>query len=157
MPLAITMYTLSTAIHVVFVVSFIGTTGAFGIIGPMSKEEPQHAEFTLKFIKKAYETMVFPGLLVVWGTGIYQSADGPWKGGDLWLTISVVLFALMSLAAVFVMYPAVKFVLAEFAAKTEPGPPSPEAQKKLALFGKVGPAMGVSLMVITFLMVAKPF
>ncbi|MBJ7355531.1 MAG: DUF2269 family protein [Thermoleophilaceae bacterium] len=154
---AITMYTLSTAIHVVFVVSFIAPSGAFSVIGPMAKSNPQHAVFALKVNKKIYETLIFPGVLVVWGTGIYQSSDGGFSGDDLWLSISVAIYALMTIASIFVLYPATKSVLAELEGKTEPGPPSEQAQKKLKTLGTIGPMMGIGMIVITFLMVAQPF
>jgi uncharacterized membrane protein len=157
MPIAITMYTLSTAIHVVFVVSFIAAAGSFSVLGPMAKEQPQHVTFALGAMKKILETLVLPGVLVVWGTGIYQASDGGWKGSDLWLTISVILFAFMTIVAAFVIYPSTKSALAEFEAQTEPGPPSAKAQSDLKKLGIFGPMQGLSLLVITFLMVAKPF
>lgn len=158
MLLAMTMYTLSTAIHVVFVVSFLATAGAFSVIGPMAKENPQHAVFALKVEKKIYETMVFPGLLIVWGTGIYQSSDGGFDlGDDLWLTVSVLLFLFMTVATFAVNYPAAKTALTELESQTEPGPPSEKAQAAFKKMAALGPVMGITFMVITFLMVAQPF
>lgn len=154
---AITMYTLSTAIHVIFVVSFLATAGSFAVIGPMAKENPQHVTFALKVMLKIFVAFIFPGILVVWGTGIYQSADGGWTGSDLWLTISAVIFAYMTIIAAFVLYPATKSALAEIEGQTEPGPPSAKAQSDLKKLGMFGPIQGLSLLVITFLMVAKPF
>lgn len=154
---AITMYTLSTAIHVVFVVSFLGAGAAFGIIGPMSGKMPEHGLFALKVIKETDEKLIFPGMLVVWGTGIYQSGDGGFDGGDLWLSISVVLFAVITALTIFVLYPAVKLAISEIEGQTEPGPPSETAQKSIKKLGTFGPMIGVAMMVITFLMVAQPF
>ena len=154
---AITMYTLSTAIHVVFVVSFLGSAGAFSVIGPLAKANPQHATFALKVNKKIFETMIFPGLLVVWGTGIYQSSDGGFTGSDLWLSISMAIFAYMTIVAVFVLYPAVKSALAEIEGQDAPGPPSAKAQSDLKKLRTLGPVQGIGLLVITLLMVAQPF
>lgn len=154
---ALSMYTLSTAIHVVFVVSFVGPAGAFGVLGPMAKENPQHAAFALKVNKKIMETMVFPGVLVIWGTGIYQSSDGGFDGDDLWLSISVALFLYMTIVAAFVLYPAAKTALSELENQEAPGPPSEKAQSSLKKLGVFGPLQGISLIMITFLMVAKPF
>lgn len=154
---AMTMYTLSVAIHVVFVVSFLATAGAFSVLGPMAKENPEHVTFALKVEEKIYKTMVFPGLLVVWGTGIYQASDAGYGGDAWWLNISLLLFVFMTVATVFVSFPSVKTALAEFEAQTEPGPPSEKAQASLKKLATLGPMMGISFMVITFLMVAKPF
>lgn len=157
MSFAITFYSISVGVHVVFVVSFLATAGAFSVLGPMAKENPEHAIFALKVEKKIYETMVFPGLLVVWGTGIYQSSDGGFGSDDLWLVISTVLFIYMTVATLALSYPAVKNALSELESQTEPGPPSASAQKSLGLLGKIGPTMGLSFLVIAFLMSAQPF
>lgn len=157
MPTAITMYTLSTAIHVVFVVSFLAAAGSFSVLGPMAKENPQHVTFALKVMQKIFVAMIFPGILVIWGTGLYQSSDGGWKGSDLWLTFSVIIFAYMTIVAVFVLYPATKSALAEIEGQDGPGPPSAKAQSDLKKLGMLGPLQGLSLLIITFLMVAKPF
>lgn len=157
MPLAITTYSFVTAIHVIFVVSFLGSAGAFAVIGPMARDNPQHAVFALKVNKKIYETSVIPGILVVWGTGFYQWSDGGFGSSDGWLITSVVLYALMTIAGLALLYPGIRSVLAEMEAKTEPGPPSEASQSKLKLMGILGPFMGIGMMVITFLMVAKPF
>jgi uncharacterized membrane protein len=154
---AISMYTLSVAIHVVFVVSFLGAGAAFGIIGPLSGKYPEHGLFALRVIKEVDEKLIFPGMLVVWGTGFYQASDAGFELGDLWLTISVVLFALITLLTIFVLYPAVKVAITELEAQTEPGPPSATVQASIKKLSTFGPMIGVAMMVITFLMVAQPF
>lgn len=154
---ATSMYTFSTAIHVVFVVSFLAPAGAFSVMGPMAKANPQHATFALKVNRKIMETMVFPGILVVWGTGLYQMSDGGFGGDDLWLSISAAIFAYMTIVAAFVLYPGAKTALAELEAQDAPGPPSAKAQANLKKLGTFGPLQGLGLLVITFLMVAQPF
>lgn len=154
---AISMYTLSTAIHVVFVVSFLAPAGAFSILGPMAKANPEHATFALKVNKKIMETMVFPGILVVWGTGLYQMAGGDFGGDDLWLSISAAIFAYMTIVAAFVLYPGAKTALTELEGQDAPGPPSARAQASLKKLRTFGPLQGLGLLIITFLMVAQPF
>lgn len=157
LPVAITTYTFVVAIHVVFVVSFLGAGAAFGVIGPLVGKNPQHAPFALKVNKEIYEKMIIPGMLVVWGTGFYQWNDGGFGGDDLWLIISVALYAVITLVGLFVLYPGIKFVLAELESREQPGPPSAESQARLKKMQVFGPFIGVSMMVITFLMVAQPF
>ncbi len=157
MLLAMSFYSLSVGVHVVFVVSFLATAGAFSVLGPMAKENPEHVVFALKVERKVYETLVFPGIFVVWGTGIYQASDGGFASDDWWLTISTVLFLFMTAVTFLVSYPALKNALSELESQTEPGPPSDSAQKSLATLGRFGPVMGVTFMVIAFLMSAQPF
>lgn len=157
MPIAITMYTLSVAIHVVFVVSFLAPTGASAVLGPMARDNPEHGLFALQVLQKLYKTLTIPGFLVVWGTGLYQVANGPFDGSELWLNISMTIFALMTLAFVFVQYPSVKIAVRELEAQSEPGPPSEDVQARLKKLAIVGPLQGLGLMIIAFLMAAKPF
>ena len=157
LPVAISTYTFVVAIHVVFAVSFLGAGAAFSVIGPLAGQNPQHAPFALKARKEIYEKAIIPGMLVVWGTGFYQWSDGGFGGDDLWLIVSVVLYAAITLIGLFLLYPGIKSVLAELESKSEPGPPSAESQAKLKRLRVFGPFIGVSMMVITFLMVAQPF
>lgn len=157
MPTAITLYQISLGLHAVFAISFIGVAGANGVIGPMSRENPEHALFALKVSDKIHKTCVIPGIIGILVTGIYQSAKGPWDGGDLWLTISVILFFVLAGLSLFVLHPANKVAIAELEAQSEPGPPSERFQKEVAKLGAIGPMMGIMLIIIGFLMAAKPF
>jgi hypothetical protein len=154
---AITLYNISLGLHAVFAISFIGVAGANGVIGPMSRENPEHALFALKVSDKIHKTAVIPGMIGITITGIYQMADGPWDGGDLWLTIGVLLFLVMVGLSLFVLHPANKVAMHELESQTEPGPPSEAFQAAVGKLGKIGPAMGIMLILVGFLMAAKPF
>ena len=129
MPLAFSLYQFSLGLHAVFAISFLGVAGANGVIGPMSRENPQHALFALKVSEKIHKTAVIPGMIGILVTGIYQSAKGPWGSGDWWLTIGVVLFLVMVFISLFILHPANKVAQAELEAQTEPGPPSAAFQQ----------------------------
>lgn len=157
MLLAITLYQISVGLHAVFAISFIGVAGANGVIGPMSRENPQHALFALKVSEKIHKTAVIPGMIGVIVTGVYQTIDGPWTGSDWWLNIGVAIFAVMVVISLFILHPANKVAQAELEAQTEPGPPSAKFQAAVGKLGKLGPAMGIMLIIVAFLMGAKPF
>lgn len=153
----ITLYQISVGLHSIFAISFLGVAGANGVIGPMSRENPQHALFALRVTNKIHMTAVIPGLIGIFVTGIYQSIKGPWDGDDLWLSIGVFLTLLLALAAIFITHPANKVAIAELEAQETPGPPSELFQRQVAKLGMIGPFMGVSMIIIAFLMSAKPF
>ncbi|MFY9469087.1 MAG: DUF2269 family protein [Solirubrobacterales bacterium] len=157
MPLALTFYTFVVGLHVVFAVSFLGAAGAFSILGPMMRDNPQHARFGLAVMQKVYKVAIFPGIVLVFASGLYQTIDGEWSD-DAWLNVSIVLFLLMAALSVFVIYPAIKTAISELEKKGDaPGPPSATFVGAVTRLRTFGPLMGVSLMVITFLMVTRPF
>lgn len=154
---AITLYQISIGLHSIFAISFIGVAGANGVIGPMARENPQHALFALKVTHKIHNTVVLPGIIGVFITGLYQSIDGPWGSGDWWLTLSVLLFLVMAGLSILVLHPANNVAIAELESQGQPGPPSERFQQEAAKLAKIGPAMGIMLIIVAFLMSAKPF
>jgi uncharacterized membrane protein len=155
---AITTYQVSVGLHAVFAVSFLGVAGANSMIGPAMRKEPQHALFGLGIVKKIYEFSVFPGIVLILITGSYQASDARWSNNPTWLTVSLALFALMVIIGCFVLYPATRIAIAELTAKGDtPGPPSDRFIAQTKKFRILGPLMGVLLIVVTFLMAAKPF
>ena len=155
---AITTYQVSVGLHAVFAISFLGVAGANGIIGPAMRDNPQHAKFGLEIIKKIYEISVFPGIVLILLTGGYQMSKGPFDTSNAWLSVSLAIFAAMVIIGVFVLYPATKIAIAELEAKGDaPGPPSERFMAQTKKFRTLGPLMGVLLIVVAFLMAAKPF
>lgn len=144
-------------LHVVFAISFLGVAGANGVIGPMSRENPEHALFALKVSEKIHNTVVIPGIVGILVTGIYLMIKGPWDFGDAWLTLSLILFAVMLILSLLVLHPANQTARAELESQTEPGPPSAAFQAAAAKLGALGPVMGILMIAVGFLMAAKPF
>ncbi len=154
---AITLLQISVGLHAVFAISFIGVAGANSVIGPMSRENPEHALFALKVSSKMHNTMVLPGIIGIFITGSYQMIEGNWGSDAIWLHVSLAIFAIMVFLSLFVLHPANKVAIAELEAQTEPGPPSEKFQAAVGKLGKIGPFMGIMLILIGFLMAAKPF
>lgn len=157
MPLSFTMYQFSLGLHAVFAISFLGVAGANAVIGPLSRQNPQHGLFALRVSHKIYLTAVLPGLVGIFVTGLYLMIDGDWSFGDLWLTISLILFALMTGLSLFVLHPANVAAIKELEAQQEPGPPSERFLAAVKKLGAIGPFMGIMMIIIAFLMAAKPF
>lgn len=157
MPLSFTMYQFSLGLHAIFAISFLGVAGANGIIGPLSRENPQHALFALKVSNKIHLTAVLPGIIGIFITGLYLMIDGDWGFGDLWLTISLILFALLAGLSLFVLHPANTAAIKELEAQQEPGPPSERFLAEVKKLGMIGPLMGIMMIVVAFLMASKPF
>lgn len=158
--LAITTYSFVSAFHVIFTILFLGVTFSFAFIAAAAQENPQHAHFALGITRKIQEVLVIPGGILIFATGIYLALDGEWfdRSEIAWLHIGMTWFLIAWLIGTFISYPSTKTMQAELAKQADnPGPPSELFQKKAALMNKVGPFLGISILVIAFLMVAKPF
>jgi uncharacterized membrane protein len=91
-------------------------------------------------------------------TGIYQSVDGPYDFSDTWLGLSFVLFIVYMGVFGALMVPGTRRARdLAVEASAEPGPPPPELLSLLERNSKLGPFLGLLLVVIVFLMEAKPF
>jgi uncharacterized membrane protein len=157
MTFSITLYQFSLGLHSIFAVSFLGVAGANGVIGPMSREYPQHALFALKVADKIYKTAVLPGSIGIIVTGVYLTIKGDWSMSDGWLIVSLVLVAIVLVSSVAVLHPATATAIRELENQIEPGPPSERFIRETSKLRAFGPVMGVMMLVIVFLMSAKPF
>ncbi|MFY9489055.1 MAG: DUF2269 family protein [Solirubrobacterales bacterium] len=157
MSLALTFYSVVVGLHVVAAVSFLGAAGAFSVIGPMMRDNPQHAPFGLRVMKRVYEVAILPGAAIILATGIYQTIEGGWDEAA-WLGVSAGLFVVQLFTGLAVVYPAIKTAIAELDKKGDtPGPPSETFMNSVKKLRTLGPMMGISMIIITFLMVTKPF
>jgi uncharacterized membrane protein len=155
--LSFTLYQFSLGLHAVFAISFLGVAGANGVIGPMGRENPQHALFALKVTHKIHNTVVLPGIVGIIATGVYLTIKGDWSMSDAWLLVSLALVVLLVIFSIFILHPATGVAIKELEDQEEPGPPSEQFQKAVAKLGAFGPMMGLMMIVVAFLMSAKPF
>ncbi|MBJ7347924.1 MAG: DUF2269 family protein [Thermoleophilaceae bacterium] len=158
--LAVTVYSISVGIHVIFAVSFLGMAGSFSVIGPAVREDITKAPFALGVIGKIQRIGVIPGVIGILLTGMYQLSNSSYTpSDDAWLLVSLIIFALM-VGGLFITMPAVQTAKAEaekFLAADGPPVPTPAFVAAIKKMSMIGPATGVGLMLITFLMEVKPF
>jgi uncharacterized membrane protein len=152
-------------LHIMGAVLAFGPTYAFMLLGPMAAAEPAHGNFALRFQKRVSTMMIAPfgvlqgvtGLLLVWRIGFELFERG-------WLILSIVLYVVVLAIGFGVLIPSVRKLVeatsspppvsAPGAAPAGP-PPHIVATAKRARLG--GMANAALVLVIVFLMVAKPF
>lgn len=164
-PLAVSVYEISLAIHVVAVVIFLGVSFLFGPLQMAAEKAPQHMPFVIGVIHDAERKMVWPGLVIILVTGVFQTADQKWDQapGNVWLLASVAIFIFMLIVSFTVMRHAMDVALEESRrAEQLAGPDgeiklSSDFKDAAAVMSKTGPLLGLGVIVITFLMEAKPF
>lgn len=165
LPAAVTIYSISVAIHVIAVVIFLGVTFLFGPLQMAAEKAPNHMPFAIRVVRDAERKMVWPGLAIIATTGIFQVADAGWDQapGNVWLSTSIVLFVFAALLTFTVVRLAMDMAVEEIeraeAAAADGGEIklSQDFIQAAGVLSKTGPLMGLIVIVITFLMETKPF
>lgn len=152
-------------LHIGGAILAFGPTYAFLLLGPMAASEPAHRNFALRFQQRVATRLVVPlavlqgitGLLLVWRIGFELLQRG-------WLIVAIVLYLIALAIAFGVMLPALR-ILIPATAGPPPAPPAGSAPagppphivataRRARLAGMVNAAL---ILIIVFLMVAKPF
>jgi len=148
-------------LHVLGAIVAFGPTFAFALIGASSRAEPQHANFgtrlshaiSAKYVYPVGITLPITGLAIMGILRINPLAREYW-----WLAIAIVLYAITYGYSFFVQRKLVERVIALTSAPPPAGAsgPPPEVPALGKRIGQGGMAMGISLVIIVFLMVVKP-
>ncbi len=165
LPLAISLYLTSVAIHVTAVVIFLGITFLFFPLQVAAEKAPRHLPFVIRVIRDAERKLVWPGLVIIAATGIFQTIDFGWDrmANIVWLSASVTIFVFIVLVRFTVMRWAMDTTLAEVeraeAAAGDDGEIklSPEFKQAANVLSTTGSLMGLLVIMIAFLMETKPF
>jgi len=153
-------------LHIFGAILAFGPGFTFMILGPMAGQEPQHANFALRFQQRVTMRMIVPlalfqgvtGLLLVWKTGINLFAT-------YWLLVAIVLYLVALAVSIGIGIPTLRR-LVEVTSKAPPPPqpgdpprqgPPPEVAALVRRGRLVGITQSVLIVLIVFLMVTKPF
>jgi len=155
-------------LHVGGAILAFGPTYAFLILGPMAGAEREHLNFALRFQHRVATRLVIPLALFQGVTGFLLVA---WVGFELfqrgWLIVAIVLYGIALAIAFGIMLPALRVLIPatsgpppavppSAAGGPPPGPPPHivTARNRARMGGMIN---AVLVLVIVFLMVAKPF
>lgn len=159
LPLALTFYSIVVSFHVIFAVIGIGAAFSFPFIGAQAKESPESVPFALGVMNTIQTKWIQPMAVLVLLTGLYQVWKGPYSfSDDQWLGIAFALFAIyMGIIGALTIPGTRKALELANGWKESGGPPPPEMISLIQRNAKIGPILGVLIVLITFLMEAKPF
>ncbi len=145
----------------------LGAIVAFGpgfvslVVGPMVAKEPQHANFFARSQALAARAVITPVSISMAITGVGMILVRGWSnlvGGRHWLEAGILLYVVALVLAMAVLAPASRRLVALTAQPPAPGqPPSPELPATARRIRLAGTALSVLVVIITYLMVAKPF
>ena len=139
-------------IHILSAIVAVGANVTYGVWNVRSRNDPAHMAFALKGIKFIDDRIANPAYGVLLLTGLVM-VFAQWKITDLWVIIALVLFAAIIVLAVAFYSPLLKnqIRLVE-AGQTS----SPEYARLAALSVRLGPGLGIIVLVILVMMVFKP-
>ena len=148
-------------LHVLGAIVAFGPGFASMVVGPMVAKEPQYANFYARSQALAARRLVTPISITLAITGIGMILVRGWAnitGGTHWLEAAILLYVIAVVLSMAVLAPASRKLVALTSQPPAPGAgPSPEAMAAAGRVRMAGIALSVLVVVITFLMIAKPF
>jgi uncharacterized membrane protein len=165
MPLALTNYDFSIFIHVTAVVVGFGTTFAESILFPVAmRMSARNLPYVHRLQLTINQFFALPALVIIVATGIYQMSEGNWNYGDLWVsgTLTIVAILAILLLAFFIpvdrrLLPMIEQTLADAGDRElQLGDLPKEYARWGRLEGLVGMIAGILVIVAIYFMVTKP-
>ena len=165
MPIAVSSYELSVFIHVTAVVVGFGATFAESVMFPVAfKTSTRYLPYVHRLQLTLNQFFAAPALLIVLATGIYQMAEGNWSYGDLWVSGSLTIVAIIAILnfAFFIpsdrrLLPMVERALADAGGRELQLSDLPEDYQRAGRAqGILGTFTGILLVIAVYMMVTKP-
>lgn len=147
------LYPWFKVIHILLAVVAVGFNLSYGILIGRAVREPEHLGHVLRTVKTMDDRFANPayGLLLVFGLAMVFI--GPWDITDLWILVSLVLYALAVLVGATQYTPTLR---SQIAALEAGGATSAEFVALTARGTRLGMVLGALVVVIIGLMVLKP-
>ena len=148
-------------LHVLGAIVAFGPTFTFSLIGAMGGAEPQHANFATRLTRTLTDKRVLPVGITLPITGLAMIAVlgiNPLEQKFWWLALGIVLYVIVYSYGFFVQHKYVDRVVEITSSPPPPGAsgPPPELVDLIRRIQLGGIGMGVTILVIVFLMVVKP-
>jgi uncharacterized membrane protein len=165
MLIALTNYNFSVFLHVTAVVVGFGATFAEAILFPVAaKMSPRHLPYVHRLQLVINQFFATPAIVIVAATGVYQMSEGNWDYGDLWVSGTITILAVIALlnVAFFIptdrkLLPMIEKEIADLGdGEIQLSQLSEEYTRRGRLEGVLGSLTGILLIVAIFFMTTKP-
>lgn len=156
-----TIYGIVLFIHVFLAIAVFGPTFTFSIWTSRARQDPRHTPFVLSTFLFISDKWIIPGAVLLFITGLALIILGNWNlFTAYWLDLAIILFLINFFLSLRVVQPNVIQML-DLAKKMAQNPQDAGTMQQLQALGKkqgqIGIFSGISLILIIFLMVVKPF
>jgi len=161
------MIQLFLVLHVLGAIAVFGPTFAFPLISRQAASSPQNGHFAAVVMDLIERRIVIPGAIVQGITGVALILLTGWypnAGTYLWLSVSIILYLIAVLYAIFVQAPASEKMVrlttggppAGAPPAGAPAGPPPEVAATAQRLARGGMLLTVLIVLIVILMVTKP-
>jgi Predicted integral membrane protein (DUF2269) len=166
------MIQLFLVLHVLGAIAVFGPTFAFPLISRQAAQSPQNGHFAAVVMDMIERRIVIPGAIVQGITGVVLIVLTGWypnAGTYLWLSVSIVLYLIAVLYAIFVQAPAAEKMVkltaggppggappSDAPSSGAPAGPPPEIAATAQRLARGGMFLTVMIVLIVILMVVKP-
>jgi uncharacterized membrane protein len=163
--LAVGIYELSVAVHVMAAIVAFGPLFAFPLfISVTERRDLLSLPVVLRSVNRVERAIVVPVGALVGFTGVYQAIDGPYAfDDDLWMTIGFVLYLVMFGVLVLMVEPMraqaadeAERMLDDAADDADHLPLSDAYRERMRLPNALMPAVAIVVLFIVYLMEVKP-
>lgn len=147
------LYLIIKWIHVLAAIIALGTNATYGVWLTRANRSPGSLLFTLRTVKLLDDRIANPAYGLSLITGLVMVFIGGWSLATPWISLSIVLYGLVVLIAIFGYTPTLR---RQIQLVEDMGADSSE-YKAMAQRGKLlGAILGVLVITIVYLMVTKP-
>jgi uncharacterized membrane protein len=151
-------YKIALFLHILAVVLAFGPTFGYAFFFSVTPQFPRATPAILAGVQKVDRYLVNPGMIVLLLAGIYLLADGPWKGGDVFVGAGFLAIILLFCLQHGFFQPQVRKARAlaekDLESGEELGPEFTAVSQRLS---QVGTIAGLIVVVTVFFMAYKPF
>lgn len=144
---------LALILHVLFGSITVGATISYAFWLALAELEPDHLPFTIRAIRHSDRLVAIPAFLLTLATGLWLVVVSPFQIGELWLAVSLFVYAVVLVVGFALWGPLVRHELTALEGR---GTHDPEYRRlrmraQLMSFGTIS-----ALAMILALMVLKP-
>ncbi len=147
------LYLFLKFLHVLAAIVAVGTNATYGMLLARAHRDPKHLRHVRESVRALDRTLANPAYALLLITGLLMVWIGPLSIPTPWVLSSLILFLLTAALGLLVLTPLTR---RQGEALARHGPNSPEYQRMRKQIGRLSGLAVLILLVITYLMVAKP-
>jgi len=147
------LYLFLKFLHVLAAIVAVGTNATYGVLLARAHRDPKHLRHVRESVRALDRTVATPAYALLFITGLLLVWLGPLPITAFWLLSSLILFLLAAALGLWVLTP---LTHRQDAALQRHGPDSPEYRRLRARLNRMSGVAALIVLVITYLMVAKP-
>ena len=147
------LYAILKYIHILSAIAAFGANITYALWLTRAERNPESLPFALRTVKVMDDWIANPAYILLFPTGWWMASIANWKLTTPWILSALILYAVLSIVGLAIYSPTLKkqITLAESV-----GPASPEYKKISFRSNAVGIFLNILVLVVIYLMVAKP-